>query len=153
MPWSKKSRAIPLLPSMGRTACTEPQCLYKGELYLFPFPHQVIYYHQHMHSSAVGWCETTNAYFFPCLYDQMFIKCNSNHFKVHRKPSPNKCCLLPTTCRCWHVTYMFFLFPPFLSLDANTITQQSFKEPIFNNTKKSTVIPRLTSDPANEFFG
>jgi hypothetical protein len=22
---------------MGRTACTEPQCLYKGDLYLFPF--------------------------------------------------------------------------------------------------------------------
>ena len=41
------SRAIPLLPSvpvqysytftppMGRTACTEPQCLYKGALYLY----------------------------------------------------------------------------------------------------------------------
>jgi len=28
------SRAIPLLPSMGRTACIEPQCLYKGDLYL-----------------------------------------------------------------------------------------------------------------------
>jgi len=23
---------------MGRTACTEPQCLYKGALYLFTFP-------------------------------------------------------------------------------------------------------------------
>ena len=22
---------------MGRTACTEPQCLYKGDLYLFSF--------------------------------------------------------------------------------------------------------------------
>jgi hypothetical protein len=22
---------------MGRTACTEPQCLYKGDLYLYPF--------------------------------------------------------------------------------------------------------------------
>ena len=30
----KKGRAILLLP-MGRTACTEPQCLYKGALYLF----------------------------------------------------------------------------------------------------------------------
>jgi hypothetical protein len=29
------SRAIPLPPPMGRTACTEPQCLYKGALYLF----------------------------------------------------------------------------------------------------------------------
>ena len=26
---------IPLLPSMGRTACTEPQCLYNGALYLY----------------------------------------------------------------------------------------------------------------------
>ena len=34
VPWSKKGRAIPLLPTMGRTACTEPQCLYKGALYL-----------------------------------------------------------------------------------------------------------------------
>jgi len=30
--WSCMSRAIPLLPPMGRTACTEPQCLYKGAL-------------------------------------------------------------------------------------------------------------------------
>ena len=80
MPWSRKSRAIPLLPlwavrpaqslsactvqlhlyspyepyglcrasvpvqysytstpPMGRTACTEPQCLYKGALYLYLF--------------------------------------------------------------------------------------------------------------------
>ena len=34
VPWSRNSRAIPLLPPMGRTACTEPQCLYKGALYL-----------------------------------------------------------------------------------------------------------------------
>ena len=60
VPWSRKSRAIPLLPlwavrpvpslcacttvhftfaytstpPMGRTACTEPQCLYNGALYL-----------------------------------------------------------------------------------------------------------------------
>ena len=35
MPWSRRSTAIPLLPLPGRTACTEPQCLYKGALYLF----------------------------------------------------------------------------------------------------------------------
>jgi len=35
VPWSRKDRAIPLLPPMGRTACTEPQCLYKGALYLY----------------------------------------------------------------------------------------------------------------------
>jgi len=29
--WSRKSRAI-LYPPIGRTACTEPQCLYKGAL-------------------------------------------------------------------------------------------------------------------------
>ena len=34
VPWSWKGRAIPLLLPMGRTACTEPQCLYKGALYL-----------------------------------------------------------------------------------------------------------------------
>ena len=31
----KEYRAIPLPPPMGRTACTEPQCLYKDALYLF----------------------------------------------------------------------------------------------------------------------
>jgi len=36
--WSWKGRAIPLLPPMGRTACTEPQCLYKGALYLYLYP-------------------------------------------------------------------------------------------------------------------
>jgi len=35
VPWSRKGRAIPLLPRMGLTACTEPQCLYKGALYLY----------------------------------------------------------------------------------------------------------------------
>jgi hypothetical protein len=25
---------------MGRTACTEPQCLYKGDLYLYLFSHE-----------------------------------------------------------------------------------------------------------------
>jgi len=61
VPWSRKSRAIPLLPlwavrpvqslsacttvhftftftstpPMGCTACTEPQCLYNGALYLY----------------------------------------------------------------------------------------------------------------------
>jgi len=35
VPWLWKSRAIPLLPPMGRPACTEPQCLYKGDLYLY----------------------------------------------------------------------------------------------------------------------
>ena len=38
VPWSWKDRAIPLLPPMGRTACTEPQCLYKGALYLTSAP-------------------------------------------------------------------------------------------------------------------
>ena len=33
VPWSRKGRAIPLLPPMGLTACTEPQCLYKGAHY------------------------------------------------------------------------------------------------------------------------
>jgi len=32
--WSWKSRAIPLLSLMDRTACTEPRCLYKGALYI-----------------------------------------------------------------------------------------------------------------------
>jgi len=38
LPRSRKSKAIPLLPPMGHTACTEPQCLYKGELYLLHLP-------------------------------------------------------------------------------------------------------------------
>ena len=31
--WSWKARAIPLLPPVDRTACTEPRCLYEGALY------------------------------------------------------------------------------------------------------------------------
>ena len=34
VPWSRKSKFIPLTPPMGRTDCTEPQCLYKVALYL-----------------------------------------------------------------------------------------------------------------------
>jgi len=34
--WLRKNRAIPL-PTMGRTDCTEPQCLYKGVLYVLTF--------------------------------------------------------------------------------------------------------------------
>ena len=34
VPWSRKSRAIPLLPLWAVTACTDPQCLYEGALYL-----------------------------------------------------------------------------------------------------------------------
>jgi len=35
VPWLRKSRAIPLLPRMGRTACTEPQGLQKGAHHLY----------------------------------------------------------------------------------------------------------------------
>ena len=34
MPWSKKGLSYNFAPPMGRTACTESQCLYKGALYL-----------------------------------------------------------------------------------------------------------------------
>jgi hypothetical protein len=30
-----KEESYTSTPPMGRTACTEPQCLYKGDLYLF----------------------------------------------------------------------------------------------------------------------
>jgi hypothetical protein len=32
-----KEQSYTFTPSMGRTVCTEPQCLYKGDLYLFNF--------------------------------------------------------------------------------------------------------------------
>jgi len=35
VPWSRQGTDIPLHPK-GRTVCTEPQCLYKGALYLLP---------------------------------------------------------------------------------------------------------------------
>jgi len=39
VPWSKKGYSYTSTPPMGRTACTEPQCLYKGALCLtFPSP-------------------------------------------------------------------------------------------------------------------
>ena len=31
----KKEQSYTCIPPMGRTACTEPQCLYKGALYLY----------------------------------------------------------------------------------------------------------------------
>ena len=34
VPWSRKSTSIPVHSPLGRTACTEPQCLYKGALLL-----------------------------------------------------------------------------------------------------------------------
>ena len=37
VPRSWKSRAIPLLPPMCRTACTEPQCLYSIAIPLLPY--------------------------------------------------------------------------------------------------------------------
>ena len=40
VPWSRKGRAYISTPSMGRTACTEPQCLYKGALY-FTFTYKL----------------------------------------------------------------------------------------------------------------
>jgi len=36
VPWSRKSRAIPLLTPMGHTASTEPQCLYSTAIPLLP---------------------------------------------------------------------------------------------------------------------
>jgi hypothetical protein len=35
MPWSKKGYSYTSTLPMGRAACTEPQCLYKGALYLY----------------------------------------------------------------------------------------------------------------------
>ena len=32
-----KEQSYTSIRSMGRTACTEPQCVYKGALYLFTF--------------------------------------------------------------------------------------------------------------------
>jgi len=32
-----KEQSYTSTPTVGRTACTEPQCLYKGALYLFLF--------------------------------------------------------------------------------------------------------------------
>ena len=44
---------------MGRTACTEPQCLYKGDLYLYLLPLQKAVWISHLRLSC-GWfrCET-----------------------------------------------------------------------------------------------
>ena len=35
VPLVMKEQSYTSTPSMGRTACTEPQCLYKGDLYLY----------------------------------------------------------------------------------------------------------------------
>ena len=35
VPLVMKEQSYSFTPPMGRTACTEPQCLYKGELYVY----------------------------------------------------------------------------------------------------------------------
>jgi len=51
-----KEQSYTFTPPMGRTACTEPQCLYKGDLYLYLYfiyyslrknPEESIYYLLH----------------------------------------------------------------------------------------------------------
>jgi hypothetical protein len=37
VPLVMKEYSYTSTPPMGRTACTEPQCLYKGDLYLYLF--------------------------------------------------------------------------------------------------------------------
>ena len=37
VPWSRKNICIHLLPPMGRTSCTEPQCLYSRAIPLLPY--------------------------------------------------------------------------------------------------------------------
>jgi len=39
VPLVMKEYSYTSIPRMGRTASTEPQCLYKGALYLYPFLH------------------------------------------------------------------------------------------------------------------
>ena len=41
VPCSRKSTAIPPLPRLGRTACTQPQCLYKGASFPLSFFTQI----------------------------------------------------------------------------------------------------------------
>jgi len=43
VPLVMKEYSCTSTPPMGRTACTEPQCLYKGELYLYLLPHIYFY--------------------------------------------------------------------------------------------------------------
>ena len=38
---------------MGRTACTEPQCLYKGELYVFVYPFYLGYHRVTINMSSI----------------------------------------------------------------------------------------------------
>ena len=102
VPWPKKSRAIPLLPlwvvqpvqslsacttvhftftytstpPMDRTACTEPQCLYKGALYLYLTAELYLYspygpYCLHRVSVPVQGC--TLPYFIQCIKFVMSI--------------------------------------------------------------------------------
>ena len=59
VPWSRKGRAISLLPRMGRTACTEPQCLYKGGLYLLRAYSSKFYYELCRTSK---FCHSDNSY-------------------------------------------------------------------------------------------
>ena len=35
VPWSRKGQSYTSTPPMGRRTCTEPQCLYRGALYLY----------------------------------------------------------------------------------------------------------------------
>jgi len=51
---------IPLLPPMGRTACTEPQCLYNSALYLYLYLYSPYGpYSLYRASVPVQWCTLT----------------------------------------------------------------------------------------------
>jgi hypothetical protein len=76
VPWSWKGRAIPLRPLRGRTACTEPQCLYKGALYLF----------------TIAWICS----FWPCSSKVVGLTFKNLASYIYRTvvPLPSRCCIL-----------------------------------------------------------
>jgi hypothetical protein len=78
---------------MGRTACTEPQCLYEGELYLtfflipFPWPDKrwvrdEVVWHRGRDNAVPG-------YIYNVL-QHSFIHYES-HMKLHRTENENSC--------------------------------------------------------------
>jgi len=54
LPCLKKGYSYTSIPPMGRTACTEPQCLYKGALYLYLYLYFCLHArHKKAHGSRI----------------------------------------------------------------------------------------------------
>ena len=105
VPWSRKS-SYASTPPVGCTACTEPQCLYKGALYHLPYlAHSLIHpcviaerssglCHQHLHAQKIY----SILYYTYYIHDVILLK------------APRWVHMFCMCSSMWHTLYMWCLF-------------------------------------------